>query len=599
MSKLASEIISEQDVSFRNLSTKRALWDETEQLFHGQLRDAISSGAKSKVFDHKLSTLILERSYRVMAQLQTGKVIGIGKNDIGDAKLKNLLLEKYVIPNANAQFDFLTKMRMMDMYSNIYGNFFSLTDHDVKPNGYVGPDVYLLNIRDVFPQTGPISLEDSDKIIIRTWRPLTYFEGLSKQDGFKNIPKIIAKLKDKAGSKQTRDSDSKSKREEVEYPDNSEAKDGFFEILTRYERDRWVDVCVDADLEFRDKPNPHDNGELPIDCKYSIPLLDDFMGIGDMERGAPMQKTTNAVWNLYLDAVKMSIFPPVLLNKDNIASASSIQWKAAAKWLGRNNINNFAQPMNLTPRGIDSFNNVYQVATSSILNLFGTTNTAVTAQTDPGMGKTPQALKYQQARENTRDNADRFFMEQYLTKISKKMVNLLNKKQSGDIAIRMFSEEIDLIAKDYPEVKEMYDDKTGELSVKKGSENLLYDYEIVSGSTFALDQQAQQENIQMMLNLYQQSQTPQGNKLVDDLRAGGYDFNFGELFKRLISKGGIEDWDKILTELSEDEKADMVLQKDAQKFQQILQQAAGGLGQVPPQPNEQPNDQNQRTGNPT
>jgi hypothetical protein len=50
------------------------------------------------------------------------------------------------------------------MYSNIYGNMFSLIDWDVKPNGYVGPDVWMLNIRDVFPQVGAVSLEDSDML---------------------------------------------------------------------------------------------------------------------------------------------------------------------------------------------------------------------------------------------------------------------------------------------------------------------------------------------------------------------------------------------------------------------------------------------------
>ena len=43
-----------------------------------------------------------------------------------------------------------------------------------------------------------------------------------------------------------------------------------------------MDFCVDADLEFRDIKNPHDNGELPVVCKYSIPLIDDFMGMGEL-----------------------------------------------------------------------------------------------------------------------------------------------------------------------------------------------------------------------------------------------------------------------------------------------------------------------------
>lgn len=588
MSDLTDSILSRRATAQAWLEpVKWPLWDKVEQLFHNQLNDAASSNTKSQVFDPKLGSLLLERSYRVMAQLQTGKVIGISKNDIGDAKLKNLVLDRYVIPHANAQFDFLTKMRMVDLYSGIYGNFFTLTDWDVKPNGYVGPDVWLLNIRDIFPQVGAVSLEDSDYIIVRSWRPMGYFEGLAKQQGFKNVDKIVAKLKESSGSKQSRDQNTKSKRESNQYPTEEPAKGrGYFEVLSMYERDRWSDMCVDADLEFRDSDNPHDNGELPIDCKYSIPLLDDFMGMGDAERGASMQMARNSSWNLYFDAVKMSIFPPILINKNNIASMSSIRRQAGSNWLVRNQITNSVSPVALSPQGISTFNTVDQATNASILNLFGTTDTSVTQQNDPSMGRTPQALQMQAARENTRDNADRFYMEQYLTKVMKKMVNLLSKKQSSAITLRMFEPEVKKMAQDYPEIMDAYDQKTGKLTVKKGSGSMLYDYEIVAGSTYAMDQQSQQKNLQMFLQLYLQSQTPNGNSLEADLKASGYNLNFGELFKRIISMSGIQDWDKILEEQSQQEKDQQILQTDAQKFQQVLQQVQGNMNGIPAQPSQ-------------
>jgi hypothetical protein len=585
MSELTQEIRTQRSAAEDYLRDKRKVWDQAEQLFHNQLNDQLSETTKSNVFDPKLATLTIERSYRVMSQLMVGKVRGMSSNDIGDAMLKNLLLEKYVIPNANAQFDFLTKMRMVDMYSNIYGNFFTLMDWDVKPNGYVGPDVWLINIRDVFPQVGAVSLEDSDYIIIRTWKPMSYFESLGKRDGYKNVDKLNSILKEKTGSKSNRDtSTSTSKREDNIYAQSEPAKKkGYFEILTRFERDRWVDYCVDADLEFRDQKNPQDDNDLPVKCKYSIPLLDDFMGFSDFERGGSLQKTVNSVWNLYLDGVAMSIFPPILVNKDNIASMSSLKYSKAAKWLVRNQINNAAQAMNLSPQGIAEFNNVYRTATASLLNLFGTTDTTVQASTDPGFGKTPQALQMQQQRENTRDNADRFFMEQYLTQVMRKFCNLLSKKQSSDITLRLFPDEIENIARSYPEVKDGYDKKKGTLQVKKGKSE-LYDYEIVSGSTYTADQKLEQQNLALLMQMYQSAQSPDGrNLLVESLKEQGYEFKFGELFKRLISKGGIQDWDKILIEMTEEEKADAVLQKDSEQFQQALNQMQG-VGQTPPMP---------------
>lgn len=595
MSKLASDIIQEKQASFDNLAPKRLLWDQVEMLFHHQLADLTSQDAQTKVFDPKLSTLTIERSYRVMAQMGVGKVVGISTNDLGDAKLKNLLLEKYVIPNANAQFDMLTKFRMVDMYSNIYGNFFVMVDQDIKRNGYVGPDMWMLNMRDVFPQVGAISLPDSELIDIRTWRPFSFFEGLKAKDGYKNIPTILRKLKRMSDDKQNRSSDSVSKREEVMYPNGQASKNddrprGYFEVVTRFERDRWVDVVADLQEEFRDQDNPQDDGDLPIACKYSIPLIDDFMAMGDLERGASMQNFINANWNLYGDAVKMSIFPPIVINKDNVASMSSIKPIPAAIWIGKNAVNNVAAPVNLSPQGISTFNNVHQVANASLLNLFGTTDTAVTSQTDPGFGRTPEALKQQGARENTRDNADRFYMEQFINAVMKKMVNILHKRQSGSLTLRMFPDEMEQLAKQYPEIQNQYNEKTGKLKIKKGSDSNMYDYEIVSGSTYAQDQAAQQEFLKMLFETYMKAQGQDGkNVLVNLLNQDGYDFNFGELMKRIVSNSGIQDWDKILVELTKQEHGEHFVNDAIKQFEDVLKQVPQqNMNQVPPTPNGQP-----------
>lgn len=592
MEKLRDQILSRKKVAEDSLITKRELWTEVEKLFHNQLTSSVATSTKSRVFDPKLTTLVLERGYRVMSQLPTGKVRAISTNDQATSTMMNLILDKYIIPHANAQFDFLTKLRMIDIYSNLYGNFFALVDWDIKKNGYVGPDLWLLNIRDIFPQVGAVSIEDSDYIIVRTWKPLSYFEGLSKQNGFKNVGKIITKLKDLSGSKQNRSDDEKSAREKNQYPSAIAAKEaGYFEVLTQYEGDRWVDFCVDADLEFRDIKNPHENGELPVVCKYSIPLIDDFMGMGDFERGKSMQMVVNSIWNLYLDATKMSIFPPMIINKDNVAAMSSIKYGAAEKWLGRGQVSNVAQPVNLSPKGIETFNNTYQVANAALLNMFGTSDTTVTSQTEAGFGKTPEALRMQGARENTRDNADRFYMEQFLKKVMTKMVNLVSKKQMGPITFRLFGDDFEKIKRTNPELEENFDEKTGKLTIdKEKTGSVVYDYEIVSGSTYAVDQQSQQQNMVMLLQLLLKSP-----ELIQMISQEGYTIKMGELFKRVISNSGVQDWDKILEEKTEQEKAEAVLQDDAERLAMVIeqmqmQQGPGGanmnMNQIPTPPNE-------------
>jgi hypothetical protein len=587
MEQIINDIKTRFSAADTYLGTKRDMWDQYEHVFHNALDDSISDKTKSQVFDPKLATYVLERSYRVMSQMMVGKVKAISKNDEGASKLMNLILEKYIIPNANAQWDFLTKCRMVDTYSNIYGNFFALIDWDIKTNGYRGPDMWLIPIRDVFPQVGAVSLEDSEYIIIRSWRNISYFKGLKKQDSFKNISTVVDKLSKIAGDKGDRDTYDKTQREEDHYPDTDPVKGkGYYEVLSMFERDRWVDYVTAADEVIRDTKNPHDDGELPVVNKFSIPLLDDIIGMGDFERGLPMQYTLNSAWNLYLDAVKISIFPPVLLNKDNIASMSSIKFGPAAKWLVRNNISNTAQTLNLTPQGINSFNNVYQLANASIMNMFGTSDTSISEQTDPGLGKTPRALNMQAQRQNSRDTTDRFYMEQFLTKVAKKFVNLMSKNQSKSVQVRMFRPEIEQLARSYEDIADMYDEKTGKLTIKKSQTgSLLYDYEIVPGSTYLVDQNKQNENLSMLLELLMKN--PQMTQV---LQQEGMTVKLGELFKRIVTNSGIQDWDKILEEEGEGEKGEGMLKQHEAQLQQFIAQLQGGMPAQPgmQNPNEVP-----------
>lgn len=604
MNKLATEIETRFNASYNSLSVKRDLWDEVEGIFSNQLQDNISAGTKSQVMDQKLANLILEREARVMNKLAIGKFRPISSNDMGASRILGLTMDKYIIPNANAQFPFLIKLRMLDRYSNIYGNYFAMIDWDVKKNGYVGPDMWLLNIRDVFPQFGVVSVDDSDHIIIRTWKPLSFFEGLGKSKTYKNVGNIIEKLKDKQGDRHT--NTDTTAREDDQYPNIETTKGrGFFEVLTQFEKDRWVDYVPAAEEILRDISNPHDNGELPIVCKHSIPLIDDIMGMGDMERGKTMQYTLNSLWNLYLDAIKISIFPPTILNKDNII-ASTIKWGPGAKWLVRNSVGNSVQQLAINPRGIESFQSTYQTVNASILNQFGTSDTSVSAGTDPGFGKTPQALQMQAQRENSKDSVDRFYMEQALTQIMRKMGNLWSKKQPSSITLRLFQSEIEQMALEYPDIKDSYNEDTGKFTVnRKMTGSTLYDYELVPGSTYAEDIGAQQQALRELLGILTQNmQMGKDGKVTSPImmkmREEGKDVSISEIVTHIIAGANIKDINKIIIDKNsvtneitpEEEQALAGHQEDFLKMLGAMQSGQMGgqpnINQIPAQPEAMP-----------
>ena len=585
MEQIVESLLARYDAAENYLVNKRDLWDEYENLFHNILTGAIDDETKSRMFDPVLSTMAIERSNRVMAQMPTGKVRAMSKNDEGASKLMNLTLDKYIFPNAKSQFDFLTKMRLIDLYSNIYGNFFSFVDWVAQEDGYIGPDLWLLNIRDVFPQVGAVSLNDSDFIIIRTWKTQEFFEGIAASKEYKNVGETLKLMEKSGGDKSQRSATQKSMRES-QYPDPIAAnKSGQYSVLSMYERDRWVDYVPFSHKVIRDTDNPHENGELPVQCKYSIPLLDDFMAMGDFERGKTEQYALNSLWNLYMDAVKISIFPPTLLNKDSIADVNSIKWGAAEKWLMRGDLGNAAQVLNLTPQGTSTFNNVYQALRGSMQNQFGTTFTDISQTSDTLMGKTPQALKMQAARENARDSADRFYMEQYLKEVINKMCNLTSKKQPKALTIRLFDEEIQELVNQYPDMEQMYNEKNGMLKIGKGRfANYLFDYEIVSGSTYVTDQAEQQGNLLSVLELFVKNPS-----LIQYLQQTEQkQVKLGEIITRVMANSGIQDWDKIVVDLNKNQNADQVIDQNSQIMAQAVQQMGvppEAINQIPAEPN--------------
>lgn len=593
MNELSQKIRDEHQRSYEHLEPKRELWDQVEDVFFGVLGDALSDSTRSRVFDHKISTMILESEARVMAQIGVGKVKAISKNDMGAAALMNLTLDKYIIPNANAQFPLLVKHRIMHRKSKIYGNSFALIDWNVRKNGYVGPDLWLLNIRDIFPQVGAVSLDDSDRIIVRTYRPISFFKSLKPQQGFKNLGKIITRLEKTSGNKGSRSTSDQSTRENDEYPDQSANRgSGYHEVLMMFERDRWAYAVPEADYEImRDSKNPNDDGELPVVNKYGIPLDDDFMALGDTERGMSMQYAINSSWNLALDSAKMSLFPPVVINQEAVVK-SSIRRQAGANWLVRGNVDNVARALELAPQGLQTHQGIYNLANAALLNLFGTTDTTVSQKTDSTFGKTPQALKQQMARENARDAWDKFYVELYISQVNKKFVNMMSKKQTSDVQIRMFEDEITKLSNQYPDILEMYDEKTGKLKINKSrTGSVLYDYELVSGSSFAVDQEKQLENLQ---NTFAWLSNPQVGPYVEQrLQQEGTTLNFTKLLTNILSKN-LDNWDEIIVTQdtnSPGAKQDQaIMQENENQLVSMIEQMQGAPGQpgMPQDPSQIP-----------
>mgnify|MGYP001302870553 CR=1 FL=1 len=559
-------------------------WDDKEKMFYGKIASQKSIDEnRSQVSDPRISSIAMERAARVMAQNPSGTSQAISMNDKGKNALMDMIIEKYVIPNANSQFPLLVKERLLDLYSQIYGVSFALVDRVYKKN-YVGPDMWVLPIRMCYPEPGALSLEESYRFDVGMMKDLNWFESLPQTEGgWKNIDKVIEKLKAGQGTERTDlPSEQRSWRERSEGSQARSDKNnnkGF--VVTEYRKDRWITFMPDLDLIIRDIDNPHDDDELPIKAKYCFPTMDSIWGLGEFERGETLQKAIDSLINLYLDGVKMSIFPPMIVDPKGVV-ASSMKMGAGERWIRRGS-GQIPVPVPLSPQGLNTFQSTYSFLVGSLLNLAGTTDTAITADFDPGFGRTPQALRMQAARENTRDNWDRFMMEQTLEEIFKKFVRIVAKDASTheNLTVRLFGKEIEAIKKRYPDVEDLLEtSETGRMAeVKvdgKEIEGIEFDYQIVPGSTMKVSELEQNQALTSMIELYVKNK----QVLDEQFAQEGKEFKLSEAYQQWIATSGVQDYDKIIVPAKPLDQATATAEDKAQQTQDL---AAAMGGQMPPE----------------
>lgn len=550
---------------------RRSWWDR-ERLLIAHQADSFSRSARSHVTDGHISTLALERQARVAAQLPTGTVYSLNssRNAEESALLANMVLNKYIIPNANSQFDYLTKLRMSGVYASVYGMQPILYDYRIGDD-YIGPDFWLIPPRNFIPQPYKNSIQDCEWVMISTMVSVSYLESILKRRAPSWNLVEVAKLIElaKVGKTPSKDLDS-SRRSEIEnireysWPQSDTGPAARVELITKYEKGqsgRWITFARDyKDVgALRAILNPHKSGRIPVVARQCFPLVDSIWGLGDFERGISLQKAKDSLINLYLDGVRLAIFPPLKIDPTGL-TMSTIRLQAGARWIVKdpNAVTNF-QP---NASSLATFQGTYQFLTGALLNQFGTNDTASVNVQDTGnpqFGRTPAAIEAMQDREGARDNWDRFQLEQTVEQLNHGMLNLLTEKQEKPINFNIFKDDvkqiIDQVGTPDPENPMMT--KPPKYMTMLGSQNAAklvlpksliggqYKYIVDASSTLKADNDVQNQKIVDLLQFY--FSNPQ---IIDQyLQKDNKQFNAGEAISAAVFTSNINNPDRIITSL--------------------------------------------------
>jgi hypothetical protein len=570
---LLEELKTQYDAADKYLAQTRDFsafpWTEREALFLGGSVDKLSKTLKSQVNTQDLQNMVIDGSCRVMAQFPTGKVQALSKNDRGKNILMNLVLDNYILEHANAQWDMFTKFRVWNMYSRIYGAMPALVTYRVDEK-YIGPEFYILHPRHFRLQAGKTTVDDADFGFADTWVSLAWLKQRSKKV-WRNIDELAKKIEESGDSKSSLKTTDLTYQEQQDVAALRPEKGKYAQVLlrTRYERKRWITYSPKHNLILRETGNTNGDDDLPFVMKQCFPLMDRLYGLGEFERGKTLAYAINSLVNLYMDGVKMSIFPPLILNQKGIVP-SSIKYGPGQKWLEM--LPNSIRQLELSPQGMNTFQSTYGFLKSALMNMGASSDTSVSKAIDPGMGKTPQALDMQAAREGARDSWDRFMQEQAIEKVYNKFINMLSTNQEKPIKLHIFKSEIEKIKDLYPEenILSIFDSgEFGELNVDKSlfrekvteeDENgqsvekevpTKFRFYIDHGTTMKKDEAKENQTMGNMMALVLKN--PQ---IVQSLERQKKTVDLGEMFKRYLITSGTQDWDKIIIDLKQPESVD-------------------------------------------
>lgn len=565
-------------------------FDAWEAMLLGQVYDSVSKSIDgSKITDSYAMTLAKERADRVVAKLPEGQTLPIGKADLGKAAFMDIIRQKWIYPNANAQHPFLEKLNMWQLYSSVYGYMPMYYDWNVSTTGYVGPDCWLWNPRNLIPQQGRTSIADMDYVTALTWVSKKYLEDmLETEGGGWNADAIRALLEGDETTSQDTERDTETERTRIAQG----TKKGIC-LATRYEAGEdgeWITFAPDnGSIEVRRLKNPHKNGRIPFVIKYCQPTYDSFYGLGDFQRAKPLQYARDGLTNFYFKGIKMNLIPPIIVNANGVLK-HTIDYREGS--VMQETIPNSIRRLETSTAGLATYQGAQSNLTGSLLSQFGSQNASMPgAETlNPSQGKTPSAINMYSEKEATRDGSDRRHLQSAIEELTDGFFSLIVNIGTETIPLSLFTDDIQEIERTgLEDVLELFG--TLEPNATLNGADLKIDPKVLQGveyrfnmkgdSTTKTNKDAQRESLENFIGVIGKFQ----NLFKEDPRI---QVNWGAIMKAEQSLSDIEGLQDFVTVAEGPSPQEAAMMQENEQLKQQMQQMQMEMQQKEEEANEPP-----------
>lgn len=561
-------------------------FDAFEAMLMGQVYDSTSNSVDgSKITDSYATTLAIERAARVMGKLPEGVVESGSKADQGKAAFMDILRQKYIYPGANSQHSFQTKLRLWQLYSTVYGYMPMFYDWNISNSGYIGPDCWLWNPRNLIPQQGRVSIADMDYVTALTWVSKKYLEEILENEPEDEVGDgwdrdAIQELVDQANQPTGPDSQRDTMVERTRISQGS--KKGIC-VATRYEagdEGKWISFCPDNGfVKIRELDNPHKNGRIPFVIKYSQPLFDSFYGLGDFQRAKPLQFARDGLTNFYFKGIKMNLIPPIIANANGVLK-HTLDYREGAVMM--ETIPNSIRRLETSSAGLATYQGAQSNLTGSLLSLYGSQNASIPGAEalNPSQGKTPAAVNMYSDKEASRDGQERMYLEEAIESLTDGFFSLVINIGTEGIPIGLYSDDIqEIVDSGLSDVEGLFSNfqpnatqTGGELKIDptklKGAE---YRFNITSGTTAKVQKQEQLAELENMMANIAKFQ----NQFKDD---PSIEVNWAEIMRTYESLSNVKGAKKFVAVKSSEEVRKLKDQQAQAEQQQMQAQEAAKAG---------------------
>ena len=468
-----------------------------------------------KTTDGTAASIIIKSARRAVQQLPTGVVSTSDEYSPWPIIAEFVYLEE-ILPNANAEYDLIHKVWMTIENGESFGSqcvFTPVAYNDDK----LLPDYLIVSWRDVFIQPGKRSASDSDYLFVRTWWQKTDVDKLidaekerrdtAKKEGALYEPtwdlKALEEIKEAIVTKDSKD---QSEAEQQYSLDPSG-----IEIITGFQighNATFFTFNPATQKIVRRKKNKDPRAKIPLNWYFYDADGVNPLGRSVLELIGPLQNLIDSDMQAYQYNRAAALRPTINVYGD--VNERTLEFKPN----GLNKIKNpnvRIEAMSVDTSAIRDYPNLYGLQKSQMLNLVNSPDTSISAEVgNPGFGKTPQALKTQQAQLSIDDNALRKGFEAFFEEWSETAINLYFAEREGIEIIQLDTDTAqrlrDLEAKGHVLDGVVLDDEnkaTVDFSKSKG----VLKFKIDASTTKVNSESAQLDSLKTLIQTLDSSQS--------------------------------------------------------------------------------------------